>query len=312
MKIALFCLAAIGFAAVTDAAWQDGSNGKVMWDSNCDFAGHDLAPVGAPSNLCGNICVDNTGCTHWAWNDYQGGTCWLKTGSSNSRINAQGVGCGYVKGRFTPDGSGGQGIGRLFDRRAFDSAFPEHIPFYNYDALVQAASAFPKFANSGNTDNDKREVAAFLAQTAHESDKFRAVDEYHPPHRYCDPTWVPCADGRDYHGRGPIQLSWNYNYKAAGNYLGIDLWSNPDAVGRDSVVAWKTGLWYWMTPQGAQNKIIHDVINAWDGFAQSTDIINGALECRGGPSAGNQRQRIEYYKNMCNILGIAPGAKLEC
>ena len=33
------------------------------------------------------------------------------------------------------------------------------------------------------------------------------------PH-YCDATNsdYPCQTGKSYHGRGPMQLSWNYNY----------------------------------------------------------------------------------------------------
>ena len=40
---------------------------------------------------------------------------------------------------------------------------------------------------------------------------------------YCDTSsCVPCAPGQQYYGRGPIQLSWNYNYKAAGDAIGFD------------------------------------------------------------------------------------------
>merc|ERR1712187_222356 len=41
--------------------------------------------------------------------------------------------------------------------------------FFTYDALVQAATAFPDFANSGNTEHDQLELAAFLGQTSHET-----------------------------------------------------------------------------------------------------------------------------------------------
>jgi chitinase len=29
-----------------------------------------------------------------------------------------------------------------------------------------------------------------------------------PADRYCQPGQYPCAPGKSYHGRGPIQLSW--------------------------------------------------------------------------------------------------------
>jgi hypothetical protein len=50
------------------------------------------------------------------------------------------------------------------------------------------------------------------------------------------------AEQAAYYGRGPTQLSWNFNYKTAGDALGIDLLNNPYQMQKDSAVAWKTGL----------------------------------------------------------------------
>ncbi|KAI9916499.1 hypothetical protein PsorP6_017986 [Peronosclerospora sorghi] len=163
--------------------------------------------------------------------------------------------------------------------------FPEALELYNFNGLVTAANKYPQFANTGNDDNDKRELAAFLAQTAHESDNFKAAEEYarqsYSVWQYCDNSTYPCAPGRRYHGRGPIQLSWNYNYFNAGQALGINLLDNPDIVASDTEVTWMTALWYWMTPQGGN--VIHAVVAGMNGFAESTRIINGGLEC--GPNA---------------------------
>merc|ERR1712039_297568 len=41
--------------------------------------------------------------------------------------------------------------------------------FFNWCALLEAAAAFPEFANSGDLDQDRIEFAAFLAQTSHET-----------------------------------------------------------------------------------------------------------------------------------------------
>ncbi|MBA0760263.1 hypothetical protein Gotri_023020, partial [Gossypium trilobum] len=41
--------------------------------------------------------------------------------------------------------------------------------FYTYDAFIAAASSFPAFATTGDQATHKREIAAFLAQTAHET-----------------------------------------------------------------------------------------------------------------------------------------------
>ncbi|MBA0730823.1 hypothetical protein Golax_022925 [Gossypium laxum] len=41
--------------------------------------------------------------------------------------------------------------------------------FYTYDAFIAGASSFSAFAATGDQATRKREIAAFLAQTAHET-----------------------------------------------------------------------------------------------------------------------------------------------
>ncbi|CAH0473108.1 unnamed protein product [Peronospora belbahrii] len=212
--------------------------------------------------------------------------------------------------------SGCSSFARFFDQTDFHVMFPDAVDLYNFNGLVNAASKFTTFASTGNDINDRRELAAFLAQTAHESDRFKAAEEYakdtYSVDQYCDSRLYPCAPGRRYHGRGPIQLSWNYNYYNAGKYLKIDLVNNPDIVAQDTVVTWMTALWFWMTPQ-KDGLIIHDVVTRDDGFAKSTDIINGGLEC--GPDAPNKKseeQRIMNYIQMCEALNVQPLGKVSC
>ncbi|KAL7997698.1 putative glycoside hydrolase, family 19, Lysozyme-like domain superfamily [Plasmopara halstedii] len=207
------------------------------------------------------------------------------------------------------------GVSRFFNQNRFHEIFPNAIELYTFNGLVNAANQYLEFANTGNETNDKRELAAFLAQMAHESDNFKAAEEYghenYTVWQYCDNTTYPCVPGRRYHGRGPIQLSWNYNYYNAGNALGIDLLTNPDTVATNTTVAWMTALWYWMTPQAG--RVIHDVVSGINGFAISTDIINGGLEC--GPNAPNKRselQRMSYFTQMCDVLGVQPLGNISC
>jgi len=50
------------------------------------------------------------------------------------------------------------------------------------------------------------------------------INEVRPTSNYCvqgDVQW-PCYPGQGYFGRGPLQLSWNFNYGAAGSSLGFD------------------------------------------------------------------------------------------
>lgn len=78
---------------------------------------------------------------------------------------------------------------------------------------------YPSFANSGNDALNRRELAAFLAQISQETtgggDSWGLCwkEELCAPNcpTYC--SWSatnPCASGKTYHGRGPMQLSWNY------------------------------------------------------------------------------------------------------
>ncbi|XP_039824315.1 chitinase 10-like [Panicum virgatum] len=64
-------------------------------------------------------------------------------------------------------------------------------------------------------------------------------EEIRPPSKYCDSssTEWPCFPGKSYHGRGPIQLSWNFNYGPAGKALGFDCLREPGVVAGDPDVA---------------------------------------------------------------------------
>lgn len=102
--------------------------------------------------------------------------------------------------------------------------------FYSYDAFIKAAKRFPNFLAKGSTVQKKRELAAFLANIAHETSGgweeapggYFAWGLYFLEERGCSNGCAHYSDtskkkfppmpGRSYHGRGPMQLSWNYNY----------------------------------------------------------------------------------------------------
>ena len=63
-----------------------GSGSSIQWNGNkwamsCDFPGNDMSNFRTRGEDCGGKCAQTSGCTHYAWNTYQGGTCWLKSGS---------------------------------------------------------------------------------------------------------------------------------------------------------------------------------------------------------------------------------------
>jgi hypothetical protein len=193
--------------------------------------------------------------------------------------------------------------------------FPNRNSFYSYRGLVEAASAFSGFANTGDVETRKREAAAALANFSHETSGLIYVTEI-ARGEYCgdwdgNPATCPCEPGKWYYGRGPIQLSWNGNYCAAGDALGIDLRRNPEQVEQNATIAWKTALWFWMTQSGAGNRPAHSSITQGLGFGETIRTINGALEC-GGRNPAQVQSRINEYQRFIQILGGNAGSNLGC
>jgi predicted chitinase len=100
------------------------------------------------------------------------------------------------------------------------------------------------------------ELAQFLAQTAHESHNFKSMVEYGGSldFRKYDPKYAPkkakqlgnkkVGDGARYKGRGYIQLTGRYNYKRAGEALGLPLEQKPELVEKPEIAA-QVAIWFW-------------------------------------------------------------------
>lgn len=84
---------------------------------------------------------------------------------------------------------------------------------------------------------NKNELTAFMAQVSHESNGFRNLEEIGGG----KDTY---SGGKDYKGRGYIQLTHDYNYKAMGDKLGIDLLNNPD-LASDPEIAKRIAVQWW-------------------------------------------------------------------
>lgn len=271
-----------------------------------------------------------------------GSTSTSSAGGGGSASSGGGGGAG------TGGAGGGSALGELLPQALFEEIFlhrgtaPCQGAFYTYDAFLAAAEAFPAFAAEGTDDVRRREVAAFLANIAHETTGGWATAPDGPYSwglcwiteggtadpsvlpDYCSPSqeW-PCAPGKKYFGRGPMQLSWNYNYGQCGQALGIDLLSDPDQVAMDPSIAFRAALWFWMTPQ-APKPSCHDVMTGqWaptpadttagrvPGFGLTINIINGGIEC-GYASPPQVLDRLGFYDRFTQILGTTPGDNLDC
>ncbi|MFE6970603.1 chitinase [Isoptericola sp. NPDC057653] len=200
-------------------------------------------------------------------------------------------------------------------RAEFDALFPDRDPFYTYDGLVDALGAYPAFASTGTETTRTREVAAFLTHADFESVGLRYVKEINEANYgiKCDRSQpFGCPAGQEaYYGRGPIMFSWNFNCKAAGDALGLDLLDDPWLVERDPSVAWQTALWYWNTQNGPGVMTSHQAMVGGAGFGQTINSLNGALECGGGNPASVDA-RVDRYVRITGVLGVSPGSGLRC
>ncbi|KAL5990901.1 hypothetical protein ACLOJK_011806 [Asimina triloba] len=245
---------------------------------------------------CG--CAANLCCSRFGYcglgNDYCGPGCREGPCSGGSSGGGGGVSVADVVTQSFFDGiknrAGGNCPGKAFYTRA---------------AFLNAVGSYPAFAKTGTADDAKREIAAFFAHITHETGSLCKIEEDGGPTKdYCDKrnTQYPCVPGKGYYGRGPIQLSWNYNYGAAGKDLGFDGLGNPEIVATDPNVSFKTALWFWMNN-------VHSVVN--QGFGATIRRINGAIECDGKrPDLVNAR--VGYYRDYCGQFGVAPGDNLTC
>ncbi|EXB55192.1 Endochitinase [Morus notabilis] len=176
--------------------------------------------------------------------------------------------------------------------------------FFTRDAFLNAANAYPQFG-SGSADESKREIAAFFAHVSHETGFLCHIEETDGASQdYCDETRTdyPCNQNKKYYGRGPLQLTWNYNYGAAGNAIGFDGLNSPETVATDATVSFKTAVWFWM-------ENVHSVMS--QGLGATTRKINGDVECD-GKEPDKVQARANYYTAYCNQLGVDPGSNLTC
>ncbi|KAJ3694870.1 hypothetical protein LUZ60_000247 [Juncus effusus] len=239
---------------------------------------------------------------------------------------------------------GGSGVASIVSSDLFDQMLKHRNDascpsngFYTYDAFIAAANSFSGFGTTGSIDIQRREIAAFLAQTSHETTGGWAsapdgayawgycyIQENGATSDYCvQSSQYPCASGKKYYGRGPIQISYNYNYGQCGDAIGQDLLNNPDLVATDATISFETALWFWMTPQSPKPSSHAVITGQWTpsavdqaagrlpGYGVITDIINGGIECGKGSNAA-VADRIGFYKRYCDILGVSYGSNLDC
>ncbi|BDD12764.1 hypothetical protein FUAX_51960 (plasmid) [Fulvitalea axinellae] len=205
--------------------------------------------------------------------------------------------------------------------------------------IVSTVVDYATFAAEGSDADRRRELAAFFANIAQETTGGWATAPggkyawglfykeelgyygsshvgYAVPHKQYPPT-----EGKSYHGRGPIQLSYNYNYGQVSEYLFGDksvMLDNPERVSEDGAFAFQTAIWFWMTPQFPKPSCHQAMIpGIWtpssadqsvgrkQGFALTIAIINGGVEC-GGPNEKAQG-RFKHFEVFAKALNTSTG-----
>ena len=216
---------------------------------------------------------------------------------------------------------------------------------------------YSTFCNTGNNYNDKRELAAFLANITKETtggwvDPDPSKDENNQPtgshgswglyflrelgpgsttteRAQNKPTncytvgsqndYQPVA-GKCYYGRGPIQMSYFYNYGNFSEFLynNTSLVSNPDLVEQDGELAFLSAIWFWMTPQCPKpscHQVMQEIYDesatsyssakmSKKGFLHTVNIINGSVECRSGVSNIKPVLRSKLYRYYMSVIGF--------
>lgn len=206
---------------------------------------------------------------------------------------------------------------------------------------------FGSFLAEGSENDKKREIAGFLANISHETsggwdtapDGMLAWGLYFNEETsyinsssvgYVDGTHTifPPVAGKSYHGRGPIQLSWNYNYGLFSAILYQDkniLLNNPELVTQDGKLGFMSALLFWMTPQDAKPSCHDIMVNNWvptalditNGrtqpcFGMTIVVINGGYEANKDETDYRLKRRIGHYRDITSRNGAdITGEKLD-
>lgn len=208
-------------------------------------------------------------------------------------------------------------------------------PWAKVKPLTSYQIDYGDFCNVNSIPLSKKELAAFFAQVAHETragkdgqydDGLMLKKEMDTLNAYTTENKIyPAAPNKKYYGRGPLQLSYNGNYGFASDCLFGDknvLLNQPDLVTGDPVLAFKTAIYFWMTPQSLKPSAHQVMSGNWkptpedtklgriQGFGMTINIINGALECNKGENR-EMNDRIGFYRHFLGIFKLKDN-ELSC
>ncbi len=232
-------------------------------------------------------------------------------------------------------------------------ALPNGQWYYTYNNMIAGMAEMEEFASEGADENtNKLEIAAFLANVAQETGAKVDGDPYGSPGCFIQEgagsaaSWVNpdygglAPTGKGYIGRGPHQLSWDVNYEAFGETMGVGsaYLEDPDILTTDPDVGIAGSIWFWgheertaYSPENIPFKpSAHNVlVGNWVPTTESTpgvrtsndvecdraeanfgviiNLINGGREC--GPNATaeglvNAQNRVRYLQAIAEAMGV--------
>lgn len=253
--------------------------------------------------------------------------------------------------------NGHTNLGKYLNAKKWNALFPNRYnvkngnpvagkkDFFSFQAFVRAAKKFPQFLNEGDEATKKRELAAFLANIAQETSGgwdaapggYFAWGLHYAEEQGCEKGCYQYSDTNNkqyypvkdasYHGRGPKQLSWNYNYgQFSAAYFGDKdvLLKTPSLLSTNPVISFASAIWFWMTAQppkpschdimtGKWTPTAHDIENGrMPGFGATVNVINGGIECGNNDALPKTKYRYQYYRYFCQYFKVTPGNNIEC
>lgn len=130
------------------------------WAFNCDFPGKDLRGERGPGDQCSNTCQRTSGCTHFVWTTYNGGTCWMKQGGASKSEaiykGEPGAVCGIVGGCGANNGALGGGCKSGDDSRLEKTGRIVWSDEFNYSGAPSSSKWIQADDGLGGYNNEKQ------------------------------------------------------------------------------------------------------------------------------------------------------------
>ena len=200
------------------------------------------------------------------------------------------------------------------------------------------------FLAAGTMRDRKKELAAFLAITSHETgggnidgivtqdqSGYYFIEEvgyignsacgYTAGTTFANVSYQAKA-GKSYHGRGPIQISYPFNYGLCSDIIFNDadvLLDNPESVCASGKLGFEAAICFWMTPQPPKPSCHEVITGTWvpnpgsnnteyNGlFGLTIVIVNGETNQSENGGAGAVPRRCFFFRLFCQEMGVDLG-----